>query len=58
MIETFYELLNGKKDKTAIFYKDEKISYKQLKEKIDKRCNELKKFVGIVKFSAVMEVFE
>ena len=46
MIETFYELLNGKKDKTAIFYKDEKISYKQLKEKIDKRCNKLKNFVG------------
>ena len=45
MIKTFYELLNKKEDKTAIFYKDEKISYKQLKEKIDERCDELKSLV-------------
>ena len=46
MIKTFYELLDGKKEKTAIFYKDEKISYKQLKEKIEERCDELKDIVS------------
>lgn len=46
MIKTFYELLDEKKEKTAIFYKDEKISYKQLKEKIKERCDELKDIVS------------
>ena len=46
MIKTFYDLLEGKEDKIAIFYKDEKISYKQLRYRIDKRCNELKNIVS------------
>ena len=42
-IKTFYELLVDKDDdKTAILYQSETISYWQLKERIDERCNELK----------------
>lgn len=46
-IKTFYELLNnGDADKVAVLYKSEAISYQELKERINERCNELK---GIIK---------
>ncbi|NOQ55660.1 MAG: AMP-binding protein, partial [Nanohaloarchaea archaeon] len=46
-IKTFYELLNdGDDDKVAVLHKSEAISYRELKDKINERCNELK---GMIK---------
>ncbi|MCK5235139.1 MAG: AMP-binding protein, partial [Candidatus Aenigmarchaeota archaeon] len=44
-VKTFYGLLEDKDDKTAIIYGSESISYLQLKERIDKRCDTLKNII-------------
>jgi len=45
-IKTFYELLVYKDDdRTAILYKSKTVSYRQLKEKINERCDELKNII-------------